>query len=69
MPELPSADAHDDTPQNRGWGALKTGAIIAGSAFLGGLAVVFWNRKSLARLRQSTDDSSQTSVHEDADTE
>ena len=69
MPTLPSADDHDHAPSNRSWGALKTGALIAGSAFLGGLAVVFWNRKSLARLRQPGCDSSQTSVHENVETE
>lgn len=32
--------------------ALRTGLLIAGSALLGGLAVVLWNRSSLSRLRQ-----------------
>lgn len=32
--------------------AFMTGAIIAASALAGGLAVVLWNRKALARLRQ-----------------
>jgi hypothetical protein len=32
--------------------ALKTGLLIAGSALLGGLAVVLWNRSSLSRLRE-----------------
>lgn len=31
---------------------LRTGLLMAGSALLGGLAVVLWNRKSLASLRQ-----------------
>ena len=31
---------------------LRTGLLIAGSALLGGLAVVLWNRSSLSRLRQ-----------------
>jgi LPXTG-motif cell wall-anchored protein len=32
--------------------AFFTGAIVAASALIGGLAVVLWNRKALARLRQ-----------------
>jgi hypothetical protein len=32
--------------------AFVTGAIIAGSALVGGLAVVLWNRKALSGLRQ-----------------
>jgi len=32
--------------------AFVTGAIIAASALVGGLAVVFWNRKALSGLRQ-----------------
>ena len=30
-----------------------TGMIIAGSALVGGLAVVLWNRKTLSGLRQN----------------
>jgi hypothetical protein len=32
--------------------AFLTGAIIAGSALVGGLAVVLWNRQTLSGLRQ-----------------
>jgi hypothetical protein len=32
--------------------AFMTGAIIAASALVGGLAVVLWNRKALSGLRQ-----------------
>ena len=39
--------------------ALRTGLLIAGSALLGGLAVVLWNRSSLSRLRQPTETDSQ----------
>lgn len=31
---------------------FRTGLLITGSALLSGLAVVFWNRKSLATIRQ-----------------
>ena len=34
---------------------IRTGLLIAGSAFLGGMAVVFWNQKSLTRLRQAAE--------------
>jgi len=33
-------------------GLIRTSLLMAGSALLGGLAVVLWNRKSLASLRQ-----------------
>jgi hypothetical protein len=45
---------------------LQTGFLIAGSALLGGLAVAFWNRKSLAKLRQPVNPAS---VQEDVETE
>jgi hypothetical protein len=32
--------------------AFLTGAILAASALVGGLAVVLWNRTALLRLRQ-----------------
>jgi hypothetical protein len=39
--------------------ALRTGLLIAGSALLGGLAVVLWHRNSLSRLRQPPETASQ----------
>jgi hypothetical protein len=35
--------------------AFLTGAIVAASALVGGLAVVLWNRKTLSGLRQHGD--------------
>jgi len=54
MSELPpNAPQNPPKPQaGSGIRAFLTGAIIAGSALLGGMAVVLWNRKSLSRLRQ-----------------
>ncbi|MGC2640009.1 MAG: hypothetical protein WA294_22720 [Acidobacteriaceae bacterium] len=43
--------------------------LIAGSALVGGLAVVFWNRKSLATLRQPEAETSKPSTEQDDDTE
>jgi hypothetical protein len=34
------------TPQR-----LRTGLLVLGSAFLGGIAVAFWNRRSLADMQ------------------
>ncbi|HUB18780.1 MAG TPA: hypothetical protein VL990_09110 [Acidobacteriaceae bacterium] len=41
------------TSPNPGLRAFVTGMIIAGSALVGGLAVVLWNRKTLSGLRQN----------------
>ena len=40
------------TEPSTGLRLVRAGILIAGSALLGGLAVAFWNRKSLAKLRQ-----------------
>ncbi|HEX4004851.1 MAG TPA: hypothetical protein VHX60_01625 [Acidobacteriaceae bacterium] len=50
----------------KGLHLLQTGFLIAGSALLGGLAVAFWNRKSLAKLRQPV---TPPATPEDAETE
>jgi hypothetical protein len=48
---------------------LRTGLLIAGSALLGGLAVVLWNRSSLSRLRQPAEAASQPPVSPDEEEE
>lgn len=65
-----------DMPQNRpessrkpAFGLFRTGLLIAGSALLGGLAVVLWHRKSLANLRQPVPESNQPPALPDAETE
>jgi len=63
-PDLPS-----NPPSRPGISALKTGLLVAASAFLGGLAVVFWNRQSLSRLRQSEVEHHRATAEEDAETE
>jgi hypothetical protein len=45
--------------------AFVTGAIIAGSALVGGLAVVLWNRKALSGLRQHAETDQNPSEEED----
>jgi hypothetical protein len=51
---MPDPDGSPTTPSapRRGLKFLRAGLLIAGSAFFGGLAVAFWDRKSLAKLRQ-----------------
>lgn len=54
-----------ELPEKAGIRILRTGFLVAGSVLLGGLAVVFWNRKSLVKLRQP----SPAPVLEDAEEE
>lgn len=69
MPENPT-DPADMPPQHRPvFKAFRTGMLVAGSALLGGLAVVFWNRKSLDRLRHPDLASSRVPTDEDTETE
>lgn len=53
MPSIPES-APEESPRPR-LQAFRTGLLIAGSALLGGLAVVLWNRSSLSKLRQSAE--------------
>lgn len=50
-------------------GGFRTGLLIAGSALLGGLAVVLWNRSSLSRLRQPAEAGAQPPVSADGEDE
>jgi hypothetical protein len=47
---------------------LKTGLLVIGSALLGGIAVAFWNRRTLTDIRNqpSEKDSEPNSGSEDA---
>ena len=47
--------------------AFLTGAILGASALVGGLAVVLWNRKALAGLRQHPERESKPSIEADGD--
>ncbi len=49
---MPTPEIQPESPPGNRLRVLRTGLLIAGSALFGGLAVAFWNRKSLARLRQ-----------------
>ncbi len=49
--------------------AFLTGAIIAASALVGGLAVVLWNRKALSGLHQHRDPDQKPSIEPDVDEE
>jgi hypothetical protein len=53
----------------RGIRAFLTGAIVAGSALLGGLAVVLWNRKALSGLRQPATLRKKSPAHPDGEDE
>jgi len=53
MPAMnPTPESAPEPPAEPRFQALRTGLLIAGSALLGGLAVVLWNRSSLSTLRQ-----------------
>jgi hypothetical protein len=50
---MPNQPETPDPPQSGAkLKAFLTGAIVASSALVGGLAVVLWNRKALSGLRQ-----------------
>jgi hypothetical protein len=66
MNSLPDeSEPTPEPPKKRGIRVLQTGLLVAGSALLGGLAVVLWHRKSLAKLRQPVPES--TPVEQDAE--
>ncbi|MGC2618437.1 MAG: hypothetical protein WA414_05300 [Acidobacteriaceae bacterium] len=62
-------ETNPDRPAHPGLRILEAGLLIAGSAFLGGLAVAFWHRKSLSKLRQPVTEPQLTPNQEDAETE
>ena len=49
--------------------AFLTGAIIAASALVGGLAVVLWNRKALSGLHQHSNPDQKPSTEPDVEEE
>lgn len=49
--------------------AFLTGAILAASALIGGFAIVVWNRKALARLRQPPEPAKTPSAEPDGSEE
>ena len=55
MNNAPSTETPEKSEGRRSVQLLRTGLLIAGSAFLGGMAVVFWNQKSLTKLRQAAE--------------
>jgi hypothetical protein len=59
----PQEDPH------RRFGGLRTGLLMAGSALLGGLAVVLWNRNTLANLRQPNAEANRRPVLPDEESE
>jgi len=60
--------ASEETHQSRA-GGLRTVLLVAGSALLGGLAVVLWNRKTLASLRQPAAESNRPPAIPDEESE
>jgi hypothetical protein len=62
-------ETQPDRPAPLGLRILETGLLVAGSAFLGGLAVAFWHRKSLSKLRQPAIEPHPAPVEEDGETE
>jgi hypothetical protein len=37
----------------RGSSRLRTGLLVVGSAIFGGVAVAFWNRRTLGKMREN----------------
>jgi len=60
MNSTPSPEVSEKSGGRRSVQVLRTGLLIAGSAFLGGMAVVFWNQKSLTRLRQAAESAAES---------
>lgn len=60
-----TTESTPESPSQPRLHALQTGLLIAGSALLGGLAVVLWNRSSLSRLRQAAETASRPPVSPD----
>jgi len=54
-------------PFGRGLRVFLTSAIVAGSALLGGLAVVLWNRRTLSGLRQPAPLRKKSPAHADGE--
>jgi hypothetical protein len=67
---LPDEPEETQKPPIRpGIRVLRAGLLLAGSALLGGLAVVLWHRKSLDKLRQPLPVPESASVGQDAEGE
>jgi hypothetical protein len=62
-----STEAASEPALSPGLRALRTGLLIAGSALFGGLAVAFWHRKALTKLRQPVEYPEQPSSSPDAE--
>lgn len=69
MKEPPGLQTGPESSNKANFRALRTAFLMAGSAFLGGLAVVLLHRKSLASLRQPTSESNRPPKRPDAETE
>jgi hypothetical protein len=53
MPEdIQNKEQTLEKPLSGGMRLLRTSLLVAGSALLGGLTVVLWNRSTLLQLRQ-----------------
>jgi hypothetical protein len=68
-PAQKSQKPTSQAPFGRGLRAFVTGAIFAGSALLGGLAVVLWNRRTLSGLRQPGHPREKSPAHPDGEEE
>lgn len=69
MTEPSNPQTRSEASKKPVFGAFRTGLLVAGSALLGGLAVVLWHRKSLASLRQSVPEPNRSPIEPDAETE
>ena len=65
-PDLKPTSEETHQPRIAGF---RTVWLVAGSALLGGLAVVLWNRKTLANLRQPAAESNRPPAIPDEESE
>ena len=54
---IKAADSKENNDQKEPRNSrLRTGLLVVGSALLGGIAVAFWNRRSLADIQNQAHD-------------
>jgi hypothetical protein len=64
-----TTDLKENSEQDaRRLGYLRTGLLLAGSAIFGGIAVAFWNRRTLAKMQNRCQENSEKilSMEDDA---
>jgi len=57
-------DGGQQSPHRR----LRTGLLVLGSAIFGGVAVVFWNRRTLAKMQEKSSEENKNAPKIDENT-